>query len=61
MRVRPEQALHLWVLEQNRRAQAFYERLQGVCVGSEASEAPGGGTIIGLRYVWSDPGVLRLH
>jgi hypothetical protein len=26
--------------------------------GSEWSEAPGGGSILGLRYVWPDPTVL---
>jgi ribosomal protein S18 acetylase RimI-like enzyme len=61
IRARPDQALHLWVLEQNRRSQAFYERLDGVCVGREPSEAPGGGTIVGLRYLWTDPDVLRQH
>ncbi len=58
IRAAPGGALHLWVLEHNRHAQAFYERLDGVCVGREPSEAPGGGSIIGLRYLWTDPSVL---
>ena len=58
IRAAPGAALHLWVLEHNRRAQAFYERLDGVCVGRESSEAPGGGSVIGLRYLWTDPSVL---
>jgi ribosomal protein S18 acetylase RimI-like enzyme len=50
--------VHLWVLEQNRPAQAFYESRGGACVERASEEAPGGGAIIGLRYVWSDPAAL---
>ena len=50
--------LYLWVLEGNKAAQAFYEARGGRCVGRKSSEAPGGGAIIGLRYVWPDPSVL---
>jgi ribosomal protein S18 acetylase RimI-like enzyme len=54
----PTSGLYLWVLEQNRGAQAFYEALGGTCAGSEPDEPPGGGTVIGLRYVWPDASTL---
>jgi GNAT superfamily N-acetyltransferase len=54
----PGSGLYLWVLEGNRAAQAFYEARGGKCVGREVSEPPGGGIVIGLRYVWPDPSVL---
>jgi ribosomal protein S18 acetylase RimI-like enzyme len=50
--------LHLWVLEDNLAAQAFYEARGGRPVEREASEPPGGGTIVGIRYVWPDPTTL---
>ena len=50
--------LHLWVLDANKAAQAFYKSRGGKCNGSELSEAPGGGSVLGLRYVWSDPSTL---
>jgi ribosomal protein S18 acetylase RimI-like enzyme len=56
----PTSGLYLWVLEQNRPAQAFYQALGGACAGSEPDEPPGGGTVIGLRYVWPDPSKLLL-
>lgn len=54
----PSSGLYLWVLESNTVARAFYEARGGRCVGGESSEPPGGGTVIGLRYVWPDPSVL---
>jgi ribosomal protein S18 acetylase RimI-like enzyme len=54
----PASGLYLWVLEQNRAAQAFYESPGGTCAGSEPDDAPGGGTIVDLRYVWPDPSTL---
>jgi GNAT superfamily N-acetyltransferase len=45
--------LFLWVLEQNRRAQRFYERLGARDEGGEFSEPPGGGRIHGRRYAWA--------
>jgi len=44
--------LYLWVLEQNRRAQQFYQRLGASDQGGEISEPPGGGQIHGRRYAW---------
>jgi ribosomal protein S18 acetylase RimI-like enzyme len=52
--------LHLWVLEQNRSAQAFYEARGGECVGQRlGGPFPGGGRAPTLRYAWPDPSVLR--
>jgi ribosomal protein S18 acetylase RimI-like enzyme len=55
---RPVTGLYLWVLEANTAAQAFYAARGGTCEGSEWSEAPGGGAVLGLRYVWRDPTAL---
>jgi GNAT superfamily N-acetyltransferase len=44
--------LYLWVLEQNRRAQRFYQRLGASDHGGEISEPPGGGQIHGRRCAW---------
>ena len=52
--------LYLWVLEQNRRAQRFYQRLGASDQGGEISEPPGGGGIHGRRYAWKTvPEILR--
>jgi len=41
---RPSDALYLWVLEQNKAAQAFYASRGGTCVGSDLrGPFPGGG------------------
>jgi hypothetical protein len=55
---RPASGLYLWVLESNLTAQAFYDARGGICVGRDVAEPPGGGSITGLRYVWSDPSTL---
>ena len=61
---RPSAGLHLWVLEQNVAAQAFYEARKGVCVERAVAVAPGGdasrlnGEPERLRYAWRDPSVL---
>ncbi|HEY7631894.1 MAG TPA: GNAT family N-acetyltransferase [Thermoleophilaceae bacterium] len=59
---RPEPTgLYLWVLEQNRDGQAFYETRGGKCVGRRPVPPPGGvatrltGSPIGLRYAWAEP------
>jgi ribosomal protein S18 acetylase RimI-like enzyme len=58
IQTRPGSALYLWVLENNTSAQAFYKGRGGTYEGRESSEAPGGGTVVGLRVVWPDPSVL---
>jgi ribosomal protein S18 acetylase RimI-like enzyme len=61
----PGSGLYLWVLEQNRSAQAFYKALGGVCVERGVVPDPGGvpGRLNGsppcFRYAWRDPAVLR--
>jgi ribosomal protein S18 acetylase RimI-like enzyme len=61
---RPGSRLFLWVLEQNRPAQAFYESLGGRCVERELAHHTGddpshlAGTPSGLRYVWFEPALL---
>jgi len=60
----PASGLYLWVLEQNKSAQAFYEARDGRCVERAPVTAPGGvdGRVNGhpmkLRVVWSDLAVL---
>lgn len=54
----PASGLYLWVLEQNEAAQAFYEARGGRRTGREVADAPGGGTVVGLRYAWPDPSTL---
>ncbi len=63
---RPGSSLYLWVLEQNRAAQAFYAALGGRYVERAIVEPPGGdpsrlhGTPNKLRYSWSPPAVVTL-
>jgi ribosomal protein S18 acetylase RimI-like enzyme len=60
----PSSGLYLWVLEQNRSAQAFYEALGGACVERGLVPAVGGvpGRLNGspscLRYAWPEPRIL---
>jgi ribosomal protein S18 acetylase RimI-like enzyme len=54
----PSTGLYLWVLEQNRAAQAFYDALGGRCVGRGLATEPGGGRPPRLRYAWTDPSTL---
>lgn len=60
----PGSGLFLWVLEQNRAAQAFYEALGGTRVERGVVPPPGGvpgrlnGSPACLRYAWPDPGDL---
>jgi ribosomal protein S18 acetylase RimI-like enzyme len=55
---------HLWVLEQNTAAQAFYEKRGGTCTGRRLVSPPGGvpgrlnGSPVALRYSWADPALL---
>ena len=55
---RPGSGLFLWVLEENRAAQAFYNARGGQNVERAADTAPDGTVLFGLRYVWPDPGTL---
>jgi ribosomal protein S18 acetylase RimI-like enzyme len=61
---RPSSGLFLWVLEQNRAAQAFYRARHAAYVERAPVQAPGGdatrlhGAPAKLRYVWPDPSVL---
>ena len=52
---RPGRPMHLWVLEQNVRAQAFYDAIGGRRADARVTQAPGGGEINAFRYVWDDP------
>jgi len=53
---------YLWVLEQNRAAQAFYEARGGKRVGRGIVNPPGGGpTSVKLRYAWADAAALVAH
>jgi ribosomal protein S18 acetylase RimI-like enzyme len=59
LRLRPAGSLHLWVLDQNTPAQAFYEARGGHRVETQLrGPFPGGGRAIGHCYHWSDPGRL---
>jgi len=58
-RARPGRPMHLWVLEQNTRAQAFYRALGGEEADRRDSVPPGGGgNITAIRIVWRDPASL---
>jgi ribosomal protein S18 acetylase RimI-like enzyme len=55
-RSRPSQPLHLWVLDQNTAAQAFYDARGGMRVETMLrGPFPGGGRAVGHRYFWPDP------
>lgn len=56
----PGRGLFLWVLANNSRAQSFYESIGGTREDAKESPAPGGGTIVGLRYVWSTAQVAHI-
>jgi ribosomal protein S18 acetylase RimI-like enzyme len=49
----PGVGVYLWVLEQNARAQAFYQHLGANDVGSKTTVPPGGGSTVARRYAWS--------
>lgn len=53
-----DRRLYLKVLAENRAAQRFYDARGGVCAARETSTPAGGGTILGLIYVWPDPSIL---
>jgi ribosomal protein S18 acetylase RimI-like enzyme len=49
----PGSGVYLWVLDQNARAQAFYQYLGARDVGSKTTVPPGGGSTVARRYAWS--------
>jgi ribosomal protein S18 acetylase RimI-like enzyme len=54
--LRPATSLHLWVLDQNVAAQAFYKARGGVRIETQRrGPFPGGGHALGHRYHWADP------
>jgi ribosomal protein S18 acetylase RimI-like enzyme len=56
LRRQPGGPLHLWVLDQNTAAQAFYDARGGRRVETQVrGPFPGGGRAIGHRYHWDDP------
>lgn len=57
----PGRGMYLWVLEPNVPARRFYEQLGAAGSGRELWEAPGGGTVPRLRYVWADLEPLLSH
>lgn len=55
LRLRPAGSLHLWVLDQNTAAQAFYDARGGSRVETQLrGPFPGGGRAVGHRYYWAD-------
>jgi ribosomal protein S18 acetylase RimI-like enzyme len=56
IQLRPEGSLHLWVLDQNTAAQAFYDARGGSRVETQLrGPFPGGGRALGHRYHWIHP------
>ena len=56
LRLRPTGSLHLWVLDQNTAAQAFYGAEGGTRVETQLrGPFPGGGRALGHCYYWSNP------
>lgn len=54
----PDRGLYLWVVEPNRPAQAFYQRLGARNVGQGVWQPPGGGEIAKFRFAWQRPETL---
>jgi len=50
--------VHLFALEDNTAARAFYERIGGRNAGVEPHTTPGGGMANACRYAWDSPGAL---
>lgn len=55
----PERPVHLYVLDSNLAARAFYERIGGRAAGREMHEGPDGSRSPVTRILWSSPGALR--
>ncbi len=56
--VAPDSPLHLWVLEGNVRAQAFYQKLGAVNAGQDFWSSPDGRSIPSYRFAWERPSLL---
>lgn len=54
----PGSGLDLWVLEQNTRAQAFYQSIGGRPADRRAVEPPALLGVDGIRYVWPNPSAM---
>ena len=54
----PGSGVYLWVMEANREARRFYERLGAADAGIVERQNPGGGSAPNCRYVWPGPGAL---
>jgi GNAT superfamily N-acetyltransferase len=50
--VAPQQPMHLWVLEQNTGARAFYDRQGGTVVEKAVRSLVANSTVPELRYLW---------
>lgn len=53
--------VYLWVMQANRRARAFYERLGARNSGVTMKRDPGDGWAPNCRYVWPDPATILHH
>ena len=58
IRLKLNQALYLWVFEENHAARKFYDRMGGVITERKETENPGGGKAMILRYVWENVATL---
>jgi ribosomal protein S18 acetylase RimI-like enzyme len=59
IQARPGKPMHLWVLEQNTKAQAFYDRLGGEQTDRRSIQPPGTVDFVeAIRIVWPKPATL---
>jgi GNAT superfamily N-acetyltransferase len=56
----PASPVYLWVVDTNRRAQAFYSRLGATFRGTDHWEPPGGGMALLHRFAWNSPSEIHL-
>jgi ribosomal protein S18 acetylase RimI-like enzyme len=56
----PARPVYLWVVDSNRRAQAFYSRLGATLRGTDSWEPPGGGLALLYRLAWNSPREIQL-
>jgi GNAT superfamily N-acetyltransferase len=55
---RPSEPMHLWVLDADAAARAFYAAVGGEDVEAAQWSSPDGGSVLSHRIVWRDPAVL---